>query len=468
MNSDTSSALSAIRSLIGDKRVLTSPEAIAHYHGLNWIPARPRFPLAVSLGSPTAVVQPRSVEDIAAILREASANHVPVVPLGAGTGVMGGALPETGGIIIDLSSLNRILSIEPENRIARVQSGVVLADLAHAAEAQGLLFAHDPWSQPIATVGGAIGTNGVGYLAAGYGSIGDQVRGLDVVLATGDIITWSGAVKAPTPATWRLFVGAEGTLGVVASAVIQLFPAPAKRAFAGYRFPTFGAGFQAIVQLSTLGLHPVMVDYEAEEDGPPLETSANLFLAFDGPTEVVDAATRLAGTACHQHGGSNLGLAAAKYFWKHRHDSVGWFVERMSRGMEEPQPVPRVGSRYVDVAVPTARALDYCAEVVAIASNFGIRVHSFGIWARPELVSYILEGASEPREPSGTSPLDQAMDTALLLARREGGSIEYCHGVGVRLAHLLPEELGSAYAVLRQIKTALDPTGILNPGKLGL
>jgi FAD/FMN-containing dehydrogenase len=121
--------------------------------------------------------------------------------------------------------------------------------------------------------------------------------------------------------------------------------------------------------------------------------------------------------------------------------------------------------RYVDVAVPISRGPEYCARVVEIAAANGVEVHSFGIWARPELISYFLEG---PGGPDPANPLDRALDEALHLARSLGGSIEYCHGVGVRLARLLPDELGPSYDLLRRIKATLDPSAIMNPGKLGL
>jgi FAD/FMN-containing dehydrogenase len=418
---------------------------------------------------PVGVVRPRTTAEVALVLRAAGSAGVPVVPYGGGTGVMGGALPEEDGIELDLGAMNRILAIETNNRLARVEAGVFLADLARAADERGLLFAHDPWSQAIATVGGAISTSGMGYLASGYGGMGRQLLGLEAALPTGEIVSWPGAPKTSTgPDLWRLFVGAEGTLGVVTSAVIQLFPRPLARVLAVYRFPRFVDGFQAIDGIVGAGLRPAMIDYE-EGDGPPLETPAELRLAFHGPDQVIHAAARLAGEICRSRGGVNRGRRAAEQFWESRHHSVDWWMEHVRRvqagDTRERADDDLFEGRYVDVAVPISNVPEYCARVVAIAAANGVEVHTFGIWATPELISYFLEG------PGGTdpaNPLDRALDEALRLARTLGGSIEYCHGVGVRLARLLPDELGQSYDLLRRIKVTLDPAGIMNPGKLGM
>jgi len=464
--------LDALRNDLGEDRVLTGREAIGRYAGVFWLRsargASARFPL----GEPAGVVRPRDIHDIAKVLRRAGQAEVAVVPYGGGTAVMGSTLPIRDGIVLDLGGMNQIIAIEKENRVARVQPGVILADLARAAEEQGLLFAHDPWSQPIATVGGSAGTNGMGYLAAGYGSMGQQVRGLTIVLADGTIVSWPGAAKTSVgPDLRSLFIGEEGMLGVIAEVVVQLFPWPERREFLAYRFPSFTEGFRAVVAMDAIGLRPAMIDYEEEEaeEGEPLAVPADMYLAFDGPDEIVRAAARRAKQICQTNYGIPRERGAATRFWEARHESAEWFIRRVNgHGNDEPEAAePRIEWRYVDVAVPTDRVLDYCLQVGHIANRNGVGVHSFGIWARPELVSYVLEGRNDAAGAE-RGPLDAAMDEALTLARREGGSIEYCHGVGVRLAHLLPVELGSGLDLLRRIKHALDPADVLNPGKLGV
>jgi FAD/FMN-containing dehydrogenase len=467
MPTDADDLLRHLAATLGPQRICTGAAALAPYATMPWVRLRPRQEASARLGMPAGVVRPASSEEVATVLAAATAAGVAVVPYGAGTGVMGGALPVAGGIVLDLGALDRIVAMEPVDRTARVQAGVVLGDLAQAAAARGLLFAHDPWSQPIATVGGAVSTNGMGYLAAGYGSMGDQVLGLDVVLPTGQILSWPGAAKGAGPALWKLFVGAEGALGVITGAVVQLFPQPPARALLAYRFPSFADGFTAIDRVIGADLRPVMVDFE-ERTGPPLHSPADLYLAFDGPPAVIGAAAREATRLCRAAGGSQRTPAAAQRFWDERHASAEWFREQRAEQVAPTRPRPeRRGMLYVDVAVPIARGLDYCAMVVEAARAGGVTVRSFGVWARPELLSFILEGPTAPlAEGAGPGPLDQVLDEVLSLARALGGSIEYCHGVGARLSHLLPTELGAAYPLLQRLKAALDPAEILNPGKL--
>jgi alkyldihydroxyacetonephosphate synthase len=292
--------------------------------------------------------------------------------------------------------------------------------------------------------------------------MGEQVRGLEVVLASGETVSWSDAAKAAGPALWQAFVGSEGTLGVMTRIDVQLFPRPAARAFLAYRFPAFPEGFAAIREILGLGLRPAMIDFEeTEEPGLPLGVPADLYLAFDGPPEVVAAAANLAAGRARPYDGADRGEAAARDFWERRHEVAEWFVRRPPGSWRRPGPAhPEV---YVNLAVPTGRLLDYCSRVITLAREAGVEVGSFGIWGRPELLSFTL-GAG----PDALDALPAAVDRALRLARDEGGSIEYCHGVGVRLAHLSAEEFGPTAPVLQAIKAALDPKGVLNPGKLGI
>jgi FAD/FMN-containing dehydrogenase len=454
-----------IASVFGSDRIIRDPKAIARARFSPWGPTRLPPGRVYRFGAPAAILRPRHVDDISALLSRATAMEVPVSPLGAGTGVMGGAIPLADSLVLDMSAMNQILEVDVASRTARVQPGVLLGSLADVADDHSLLFAHDPWSRPIATIGGSIATNGVGYLAAGYGAMGDQVLGLEVVLPTGETINWPGVAKASTgPDLWRLFIGSEGSLGIITAAEIRLFPRPAHRSLAAIRFPDFVRGFAAIAAIGANGLLPSMVDYE-EIDGPPLRTPADLHLAFDGPSEVANSALGLAARICQDHHGVDLGLREAEQFWSRRHASAERFARTTAAETQiRPTSSPSVASRYFDVALPIARVIDYCERVSQIAAEEGVDVHSFGIWARPELVSFIMEGSSHP----DGGPLERAMDAALRLARREGGSMEYCHGVGLRLAHLLPGELGGGHDLLRRLKATVDPANILNRGKMGL
>src|SRR5262249_22779036 len=162
-------------------------------------------------------------------------------------GLMGGARAVEPSIVLDLRGMDRVIEINPRDRTAHVQAGVVLADLGAALEPHGLIVGHDPWTDPVATVGGAISTTRRGYLAGKYGSMGDQVLGLTVVLADGSMLRTRAVPRSSTgPRLQHLFAGAEGTLGVVTEAVLRVFPRPEARGLSGYRFPGFDEGFRAV------------------------------------------------------------------------------------------------------------------------------------------------------------------------------------------------------------------------------
>src|SRR5438309_5420613 len=173
---------------IGAARILTSPQELAAYPGIAWGTADSRVPLPRPLGLPAAIVRPGATDDVVATVLWARRTGTPLIPYGAGTGVHAGASPLEGSVVVDLGAMRQIHSISASDQMADVDPGVVLGDLDQAAQSQGLMVGHDPWSQPIARVGGAISTNGVGYIAGKYGSIGRQVLGLEVVAGSGVLV----------------------------------------------------------------------------------------------------------------------------------------------------------------------------------------------------------------------------------------------------------------------------------------
>jgi FAD/FMN-containing dehydrogenase len=451
----------AIAAIVGSANVLTDPSDLRRYRGVAWNIPRPRIALKFPPAPPALVVRPRQTEDIAAILRLAQEHNVPVVPFGAGTGVMGGAMPVAGSVVLDLSALNRILEIRVEDRLARVQAGVILEDLETAAQRVGLMVGHDPWSRPIATVGGAVSTNGVGYLAGKYGPMGAQVLGLEAVMADGTVMRTRAVPRPAGPDLKALLIGAEGTLGVITEVAVRLFPQPERRIIRAYRFRGFRHGFEAICALVACGLQPALLDFE-EEETTPIPT-ATLYLGFEGPVEETEAAARRADQMLRAAGALDLGDQVAREFWDTRHESayryLNWAASRSPDGWIQ-WTVAR--TRYLDVSLPVSAVLRFYDELQVRAPEWGIVARNASVWCLPEFFSVILE-ATRP-----DADLEAATDAVLRLAQALQGSMESCHGIGVRLAHLVAEEFGAGLMVLRRIKQALDPAGILNPGKLGL
>jgi alkyldihydroxyacetonephosphate synthase len=466
MTSTATPLLQRLAAIVGSAHVGTDPDALADAARDNLRAGRAALVPTLAHALPLAVVRPASTAEVAAVLVAAGEAATPVVPYGGGTGLMGGARSVAPGIVLDLRRMDRVLEVRPEDRTARVQAGVVFAHLNAALAAHGLVCGHDPWTVPIATVGGAISTHGLGYLAGRYGSIGDQVLGLEVVLADGTIVRTRPAERSSTgPQLRRLWIGAEGTLGVITEATLRVFPIPEERRLRALSFPSFTRGYAAVCAMAAVGLRPAMVDYggPSRDEGP-----ARLNLAFEGFREEVAAAEGRALAICADHGGMDLGPETAEEFFEDRHvdpDRLrGW------RRGEQREPLPGTpGSsifEYMHLYVPQSRALTFFARATDTFEAASARVAEWGLWLQPELVSLVARRPTDT--PDAVLALRRAHDDVLRLAQDLGGSMEYVHGAGLRLAHLMEREHGAGLDVLRRIKGALDPDGTLNPGKLGL
>ena len=414
-----------------------------------------------------AVVIPRSVEQVVSLVKWAVENRIPLVPYGGGTGVMGAAYPVQGGIVIDLKGLNRILEVNPTNLTATVEAGVVLDNLNIALEEHGLMLGHDPYSVHIATVAGAISTNGVGYLAAHHGSMGQQVVGMEVVLPTGQVLTTPSVPKySAGPNLNHLFIGSEGVFGIITKATLKVFRQPEKQVYATIGFPTFDAGFKAVIELFALGLRPALVDLSEWGRG------VFLFMLFQGYTEAVESQHRRALQLCGSFSGTDLGPADALDYWEKRHDSGIHFRDHF---LNQPRSVrwerlwSALDGRGFDTlhtALPVSQVLEYKHRCQEIMANHRVTVLESSIWGQPEFFSMLLKPGTD--KDTAQETLAHAMDEALTLAQDMGGIMEYCHGVGVKLNHLLARDMGVSLDVIRSLKSTLDPANIMNPGKLGL
>ena len=421
-----------------------------------------------------AVARPGSTEEVVEIVRLACRESIPIVPYGGGTGVAGALTPLKGGIAVDLKRMNRILEISPQDRTATVEAGVILGDLNDALGREGFMLGHDPYSVPIATIGGAISTNGVGYRAARYGSMGEQVLGLEVVLPNGDMLKTKAVPKMSAgPSLHPLFIGAEGVLGIITRATLRVFRQPEARVFKSFAFPQFEDGFAAMLEMFSLGLRPALIDLSEEPvynpDGSDESSTVLMYLVFEGYEEEVEAQVARTLKVCLASSGSDVGPQPAQRYWDTRHDSAYSYKERFLSGKPAERPTrgwPRT-TDYPHVALPASRVLEYRRRCRQLAAERGLHVREYSLWTQPELFSMILvDVAMEERGEPGQLPI--ASDEVLSLAQDMGGSMEYVHGIGTKLVHLMPRELGGNLEALRSIKSALDPHNIMNPGKLGL
>jgi len=453
----------SIGAITGPENVLTG-DAVAEFRWDALGPWR-GFPEYDALSpQPLVVARPRTTEEVSGIVQLTAQQGIAIVPYGGGSGLMGGAIALRPSVVIELKRMDSIFEMDSENLTVRVQAGVILEALEQALNRDGLILGHDPWSLPIATVGGAISTDSLGYRGAKYGSIGDQVLGLTAVLPDGSIFDRTTPAKTSVgPDLRRLFIGTEGCFGIVTEATLRVFREPELRSMRAYRFRRFEDGFAAIVEMHGIGLAPALLDY-GEHPGDGAEPApATLYLGFEGFREEVGAQKRRVRLICTKAGGRSVGRGEAKAFWKRRHDIAIGFAERRRQGGTRPRPAGGAFD-FVHVTLPRSRVLGFRAASTALLEANAVRAVEYGIWCWPELFSVTMtaDGADAREHLSG------AVDELLSLARDMGGSIEYCHGVGVRLAHVMEREHAHGLEVMRSIKRALDPEGILNPGKLGL
>jgi FAD/FMN-containing dehydrogenase len=419
-----------------------------------------------------AVVRPVTTEQVSQIMRLATQYGVPVIPYGGGTGVMGAVIPVQGGISLDMCGMDGILEMLPRERLVRVQPGVLLERLDTEAEGQGLMLGHDPWSVPIATIGGAISTDSVGYRAGRYGSMGKQVRALEVVLADGQVVRTRPLTQASSgPSMAGLFAGTEGTMGVITEATVQLFPQPEDRRFATFGFDSFEAGFPAVERLFGIGLSPAVLDL-TEEDHPP-DGAGNyhcvLYLVFEGFREEVEAQYQRSVAEALACGGTDLGPGVTEGYWRDRHAPA----ERWKEQVQHLRPTERWlrnewrAADYLHVSLPTARVLGYKRRAEETLAAAGLTVSEAAVWTHLGLFSLLI---MDPQEGApGRNEVVAATSEALLtMAVSMGGGIEYCHGTGSKLAFLAAMDWSDALPLAQRIKRGMDPDGLLNPGKLGL
>ena len=467
----TGTLLAALKEAVGKENVVTGEEELERLSADALGPFRTYDRAAVLESRAQVAVVVRDSAQVAAVLRVANQNRIPVVPYAGGTGVMGGVVPVQGGIALDLRPMNRVLDISVSDRTAWVQPGVILADLERGLNEHGLMLGHDPWSTPIATVGGAIATNGVGYRAAKYGSMGQQVRGLEVVLPTGDVVqTRPLRMRAAGPDLNALFIGSEGVFGIITRAALRVFRLPEQHIFATVGFRSFDEGYPVVCELFDLGLRPALTDL-TEEDAPAGargDSRCVLYMGFEGFAEEVEAQRSRAIRVCAERGGQDLGPEGTRAYWEERYA----IAERWQNSVMPLRPRERVHHEwrsfdYLHVALPVSRVLEFRARAAELVARRGVHIRETAIWTHPELFSLLLVDAEHDGEEAVRN-MGATVDQVLMLAQDMGGSMEYCHGVGVKLVHLAAREWGQNLETVRRLKRALDPHNILNPGKLGL
>ncbi|MGX1854876.1 FAD-binding oxidoreductase [Streptomyces sp. NPDC055299] len=417
-------------------------------------------------GTPAVVVLPRTVEQVQHVMRTATELRVPVVPQGARTGLSGAANASDGCLVLSLVKMDRILEINPVDRIAVVEPGVINAALSRAAGAHGLSYPPDPSSWEQCSLGGNIATASGGLCCVKYGVTAEYVLGLDVVLADGRLLT-TGRRTAKGVAGYdltRLFVGSEGSLGVVVRAVLALKPAPPEQLVLAAEFPSTAAACEAVCEIMARGHAPSLLELmdrtsiravnDMAQMGLPDSTEALLLAAFDTPEPAADLAA--VGALCTAAGATEVVPAETA-----AESDLLLQARRLTLTALE-----RVKSATMidDVCVPRSRLAEMLDGTAAIAEKYGLTI---GVCAHAGDGNTHPTVCFDAADPDESRRARASFDDIMALGLRLGGTITGEHGVGVLKKEWLARELGPVGLELqRGIKDVFDPLGILNPGKL--
>ncbi len=448
----TVDVLRALAAELPDGALVTDPDVVEGYRYDRATTVRPGLPLAL--------VRAASTADVQTTLRLASAHSIPVVPRGAGSGLSGGSSAIEGAITLSTERM-RAITVDPGAMVAVVQPGLLNVEVKAAARAQGLWYPPDPSSFEICSIGGNLATNAGGLCCVKYGVTTDYVLGLEVVLADGRAVRLGGRTIKDVAGydLKRLFIGSEGTLGIITEATLRLRPPPPPATTIVGTFPDVVSAGRAVAAVMA-GVRPAALELmdaaavAAVEAVRPMgldpSIGALLLAQVDGSP---DEATAVAG--CFESAGA--GYVAVS------DDPDEGELLMSARRMAIPC-VERLGTVLIeDISVPIPRIPDLVAAVVVIAERHATAIPVIGHAGDGNLHPLVTFDASDPE---ATARAEAAFDAVMTTAIELGGTITGEHGIGTLKARHLLQQLGpDVMEMTRTVKQALDPNGILNPGK---
>jgi glycolate oxidase subunit GlcD len=417
--------------------------------------------LLAEAGTPRVVVKAACTADVVAVVSLAAEHGVPVVVRGAGTGLAGAANAIDGCVVLVMDGMNRVLELDPSRRIAVVEPGVVNGDLDRRAREHGLVYVPDPGSRDISTIGGNIATNAGGMCCAKYGVTRDHVLGVTAVIGTGEVVRLGRETIKDVAGLdlVRVLVGSEGTLGVVVEAVVRLRRRPAGLATLAATFASPGAAAESVLAFEAVAdaaavelLDTTTIRAINAMTSMGLDEGGTLVLAqFDGPTGGDEAA---ACALLAESGGAEVFVTG---------DPDEGEALMAARRLAYPA-LERLGSTLLDdVAVRPERLPELLADIDDIAARHGVTIGTFGHARDGNMHPTVIFDAMDPR---ATEAARGAFDEMVTAALDLGGTITGEHGVGVLKAPFISRQLGQTELdLMRRVKRAFDPAGILNPGR---
>jgi glycolate oxidase len=454
--------IESLKRIVGPENVLVDDEALEKYS---------HDETAGLSALPEAVVYARKAEQVAELFRLAQRQRVPVTPRGAGYGLSGGAVPVCGGIVLSLEKMNRILEIDKENLMVTVEPGVITGDIHRAVEAEGLFYPPDPASLDSCTIGGNIAEGAGGPKAVKYGVTMHYVCGLEAVLPNGEIIHTGGKlVKNVTGYNLvQLLTGSEGTLAVVTQIILRLIPKPKVQVDLLAPYADFQLAANTVSALIAARITPACIEFMERDsllsverllgkEVPFREADAHLLIQLDGNSQAaVEADRDIVGELCLKHGAMDVLVAQDTATRDRLWDARRKIIEALKN--ESPE------NHMEDVVVPRARIPELLKGIKQVAAEEDVRIICFGHAGDGNVhVNALKDQISTERWDRLVPVISEKIYRICL---ELGGMITGEHGIGVTRRAYLPLALDAAQiAVMRQIRAAFDPNGILNPGKI--
>jgi glycolate oxidase len=454
-----SSILTEIQQLVGDKNVLTAKEDLIAYS----------FDGTAALQQmPGCVVFAHTTTEVAGILKLANESKIAVVTRGSGTGLSGGSLPTPDCLVLCLAKMDRILELDRANLTLLAEAGATTQDVADAAADAGLFYPPDPGSMKVSTIGGNVAENSGGLRGLKYGITRNYVMGLEVVLPNGEVL-WTGnkCVKDVAGYSVRdLFIGSEGTLGVITQILLKLVPKPAAKQTMIATFAQMDQAAQTVSDIIAAQIIPCTLEFldrttiACVEDfarvGLPLDCEALLLMETDGhPAAVAEEAAKMEAIA-RKNGGLEVRVA------KDAAEAARLATARRSAFSALARVAPT--TILEDATVPRSELTKMIRFVGSIAKKYQLRIGTFGHMGDGNLHPTFL---TDERNREEMHRVEEAFKEIFEEAVRLGGTITGEHGVGVAKKSFLPRFAGNAQMrVMREFRRVLDPNGILNPGKM--